>query len=77
MSLTFEFPSCLTECVVEGEDLPDRVCDDADYECPHCDQEMKIGWYATVEIRSVTVEAGDLVNDLLAGSGEQLAKKYR
>jgi len=55
-----ECPSCEKVCDIEGEDLPDTCSDEEDYECPHCGLEMKIGWYATVEIRSITVEAGDI-----------------
>lgn len=60
--LDFECPGCLKDIEVEGYELPDLACDDADFECPHCYQEMKIGWRAEVEVRSVTVEAGEILD---------------
>ena len=57
---TFECPNCGDTCEVETQDLPDNACDEMNYECPHCDQLMKIGWHAEVEVRSVEVCAGDI-----------------
>lgn len=49
--MEIECPFCKKESEVDGEDLPDNACDDAEYECPHCDYLMNIGWYATAEVR--------------------------
>ena len=49
--MDFDCPYCTKTCQVDGEDLPDAVCDDELYECVHCEREMKIGWYATAEVR--------------------------
>ncbi len=54
-------PQCDTDSDVNGEDLPERACDDEDYECPHCGLEMTIGWVAEAEVRSVKVGSGDLM----------------
>jgi hypothetical protein len=59
--LDFECPVCKKTIEVEGEDLPTHACDDTLFDCPHCDQEMKIGWRAEVEVRSCVVEYGDTV----------------
>lgn len=56
----FECPACEGECLIENEDLPDRACDDVEFECPHCNTEMRVGWYAEVEVRSVTVGNADI-----------------
>lgn len=60
MSYVFECPFCEKECEVESGDLPPAACDDMRYECQHCNGEMTIGWFAEVEVRSVSVCAGDL-----------------
>lgn len=59
---TFECPYCGKENEVEAELLPDRACDDMDFECQHCENEMKIGWIPEIEVRLLTVEAGDLID---------------
>lgn len=56
----FTCPVCDTDNEVEWEDMPDRAADDKVYFCKHCETEMKIGWVAEVEVRSVTCELGDL-----------------
>lgn len=61
---SFTCPSCDTDNEVEWEDLPDRACDSAYYECQHCGQEMTIGWVAEIEVRSVRVNAGDLADEV-------------
>lgn len=61
--LNFTCPSCLEDNEVDSEDMPNRSCDDMEYECPHCTQEMTIGWIAEIEVRSVTVERGDIDYD--------------
>lgn len=49
--LNFECPKCHKESDIEGDDLPDRACDDALWECPKCEETTMIGWYAEVEER--------------------------
>lgn len=56
----FMCPNCGETCDVEMEDIPERACDDTEYECENCGQEMRIGWYAEIEVRSMTVPYGDL-----------------
>lgn len=34
-----------------GESLPDRACDDAEFECEECGHEFLIGWTAEAELR--------------------------
>lgn len=62
--MQFECPACLEENEIEIEDLPDRACDDMDFECAHCTTIVQIGWVAEVEVRSVTCELGDLDESL-------------
>jgi Zn finger protein HypA/HybF involved in hydrogenase expression len=62
--LYLECPSCDAQIEIDGEILPGRACDEVGFDCPHCDQEMKIGWRAEVEVRSVTVEYGDTVAEV-------------
>lgn len=59
---SFNCPACAEINELEWEDLPDRACDDKRYECEHCAQEMVIGWVAEIEVRSVTVELGDVLS---------------
>ena len=58
--LDFECPYCGEENEIELEDLPDRACDEMGFECKHCENDMKIGWAPVIEIRSITVETGDI-----------------
>lgn len=55
----FECPCCEEESEVEMEDLPDRACDDMEYECPHCGSQMIIGWRAEIEVRMVASDNSD------------------
>lgn len=57
---SFTCPACDEDNELEDEQLPKRACDDMRYECEHCGQEMTIGWVAEIEVRSVTVEFGDV-----------------
>lgn len=50
--MKIECPFCKKEQEVDGDDLPDMVCDEESYECKHCAGEMMIGWYATAEVRN-------------------------
>ncbi len=59
----FTCPACTMVNEVEPEDLPPRAYDDMYCVCQHCAQEMTIGWVAEIEVRSVTVEAGDLLEN--------------
>lgn len=45
-----ECPKCGFDNDV-SEDLPERACDDADFECFKCEHEFKIGWVAEAELR--------------------------
>ena len=47
--MIFTCPEC--EVDVEIEDMPDRACDDMEWECPHCGYTTIIGWTAEVEER--------------------------
>jgi len=49
--MNIDCPDCGKNNEIEGDDLPDRVCDDAYYTCKYCEHEFKIGWYAEVELR--------------------------
>ena len=49
--MNVECPSCGYDNDVEGEDLPNRACDDSEFECSECENVFNIGWYATVEVR--------------------------
>jgi len=49
--LEFECPHCRQEVEIDGNDLPELVCDSIDWECPNCELKTKIGWYATIEER--------------------------
>ncbi len=53
MSFVLDCPKCGKEMPINAEALPDRACDEEDFQCPHCGQEMEIGWYATAEIRNI------------------------
>ena len=44
-------PKCKQDNDIEGVDLPDRACDDADYKCIYCEHTFAIGWCAEVELR--------------------------
>lgn len=57
----FMAPGCEEEREIEYEDLPDHACDEVIYYCEECGTEMKLGWHAEVEVRSVIVEYGDTV----------------
>jgi len=57
---SFTCPMCDEDNEVDTEAMPDRACDAMDYECAHCNLEMTIGWFAEIEVRTVTVEAGEL-----------------
>lgn len=61
--LNFECPACEENIEIEGEILPELACDDTSFDCPHCDQEMIIGWTAVVEVRKVTVEYSETVEE--------------
>lgn len=52
----FTCPICDTDNVISLEDLPARVCDDMTYHCKYCEQEMKIGWIAEIEVKAITVD---------------------
>lgn len=43
-------PFCHEENEIEHEDLPERSADDMEYQCQFCDAELRIGWYAELEI---------------------------
>lgn len=49
--MDIECPLCKKKQEIDDEDLPDNVCDDASYECKHCEHIFNIGWYATAEVR--------------------------
>ena len=51
MTFEIECPTCNKTINIEGEDLADRACDDADIECENCDTVITVGWYAEVEVR--------------------------
>ena len=51
MGLLFECPECGEVWDITGDDLPERACDDQEWECLQCGYQTKIGWYATVEER--------------------------
>lgn len=45
-------PHCRIEIVdIDSEELPERACDDAEMECPHCNHTFKFGWVAQLETR--------------------------
>ena len=46
-----ECPECKKNNYLEYDDLPDRACEDEDYECKFCQFEFKIGWRAEAELR--------------------------
>ena len=46
-------PYCENEINLECEDLPNNACDDLEIEYPHCDEHLKVGWYAEAEVRQV------------------------
>ena len=35
-----------------GDSLPDRACDDAEYQCENCWHTFTIGWTAEAEVRN-------------------------
>lgn len=47
----FKCTGCNVLCEIGAEELPHNACDDMIYECDCCNTEMKIGWYACVEVR--------------------------
>lgn len=51
MSMDVKCPFCGNENTDLGELMPDRACDNIDYECVFCGHEFKIGWVAEVEVR--------------------------
>ena len=46
-----ECPHCEVVNQIDGEDLPDRACDDGEHECDYCGMTFKFGWYAELELR--------------------------
>jgi len=57
--MNIDCPYCDKNMELDGEDLPERACDDEDFMCRHCENVFQIGWYATAEVRSMDVELGD------------------
>jgi len=49
--MEIECPECEKTQELDWDDLPERACDDEDYECRYCEYQFKIGWYATAELR--------------------------
>ena len=49
--MNIECPECKKYNEIDGDSLPDRVCDDTDYECIYCEHIFSIGWYAEIELR--------------------------
>lgn len=49
--MDIDCPKCNEANEVDGDDLPDRACDDSMYKCINCEHEFLIGWYAEVELR--------------------------
>lgn len=41
-----------------------RACDDVTYNCPYCEQEMKIGWVPKIEVKTLSDDAGDPAESL-------------
>ena len=60
----FTCPICDTDNNVDHEVLPVLACDDVNYQCHYCEQEMKIGWVAEIEVKTLTDDADDLVGSL-------------
>ena len=56
--MNIKCPACGHVSDVDGEDLPECVCDDSEYECPSCEHHMKVGWYATAEVRDTMLDDG-------------------
>lgn len=50
-----ECPRCGAESDVTDV-LPSMACDENDFECSECGAILKIGWYATAEVRGVFYE---------------------
>ena len=44
-------PHCDNTIEVEGEDLPDRSCDEFSVTCDHCENVFLAGWVAELEHR--------------------------
>jgi len=49
--MEIECPVCHEETELDHDDIPERACDDKEWECHKCGATMKIGWYATAEVR--------------------------
>ena len=60
----FTCPICDTDHDVDHAALPLRACDDVTYQCHFCEQEMKIGWVAEIEVKALGDDAADLTESL-------------
>jgi len=49
--MEIECPECDKVNDIDGDDLPVRACDSAEFQCTLCDHLFDVGWYATVELR--------------------------
>ena len=49
--MDIDCPKCEKNNEVDGEDLPERACDDAIFKCLWCDHDFSIGWFAEIELR--------------------------
>ena len=59
--MEIECPKCDELQELDHDDLPDNACDDAEYECAHCEHEFVIGWTAEAEIRDGKIR-GNTIN---------------
>jgi len=51
MIMDIDCPYCNKNTELDCDVLPSHACDDVLWECPECEREMKIGWYAEAEVR--------------------------
>lgn len=51
--MEIECPRCNACNELDNDDLPERACDDKEYQCANdeCGHSFRVGWYATAEIR--------------------------
>ncbi len=58
--MIFECPECAVETDIEN--MPDRACDDMEWECPHCGYTTIVGWIAEVEGRYLSIIRNHALN---------------
>ena len=59
--MNIDCPVCGESSTIYMNDMPESIHDDIDHQCKHCTQEMTVGWVKDIEVKTVTVELGDIL----------------